>query len=142
MDLEQMDMARLAGRVAVVTGAAGGLGSAVCEDLVLSGLKVAAIDCNRDGLQVSAYCHQREPPVLFQLSRDILNRGGLMCMTQALERKLGPRAPAGSLHTLLADVAKEAELKPAFQWVEDNLGAVAVVVNNAGIAPMSSLEGR
>ena len=48
-----MDLSRLSGRVAVVTGAGGGLGSAIAEDLVLGGLKVVGVELfNIDNVKV------------------------------------------------------------------------------------------
>lgn len=102
-------MSRLAGRVAVVTGAAGGLGSAVAEDLFLSGLEVVAIDVHPDRLQT-------------------------------LAQRLGQKGAGGSVHPVVADITKEEDLQRAFRWVEESLGGVAVIVNNAGVAPMKPLE--
>lgn len=110
--MEQMDMSRLVGRVVVVTGAAGGLGAAIAEDLFLSGLKVAAFDFNLEKVQALA---------------------------ARLQGGSSSGAAGGSVHPLHVDITKEAELKRAFQWVDEHLGAVAAIVNNAGIAPMSPL---
>ncbi|KAK3912509.1 Farnesol dehydrogenase [Frankliniella fusca] len=108
--MEQMDLSRLAGRVAVVTGAAGGLGSAITEDLCLSGLKVAAIDTNWEKLQA---------------------------LTARLQ---GSHASgSGSVHPMQADITQEGDLKRTFQTIDRELGAVAAIVNNAGVAPMRTL---
>jgi len=45
-----MPFSDLKGRVAIVTGAAGGIGTATCKKLLAEGCKVAAVDMSRDGL--------------------------------------------------------------------------------------------
>lgn len=51
--MEGMDMSRFRGRVAVVTGAAGGLGSAITEGLALAGMRVVAVDRAEAALKVA-----------------------------------------------------------------------------------------
>ncbi|XP_046393939.1 uncharacterized protein LOC124161598 [Ischnura elegans] len=46
----------------------------------------------------------------------------------------------GKLHAVRADVGKEEDVVRAFQWVREHLGAVHVLINNAGYAPYSFLS--
>ncbi|XP_034238688.1 farnesol dehydrogenase-like [Thrips palmi] len=105
--MEGLDMSRFRGRVAVVTGAAGGLGSAIAEDLALSGMRVVAVDVAEAALQ-------------------------------ALAVRLADAAAGagGAVHPMQADITKEADLDRVFKWVDENLGGIAAIVNNAGIAPI------
>ena len=48
---------------------------------------------------------------------------------------------SGSLYPLTADITREDDLKKAFQWIEDNLGGVAAIINNAGVVRMTPIEG-
>ncbi|XP_078053343.1 farnesol dehydrogenase-like [Augochlora pura] len=45
----------------------------------------------------------------------------------------------GKLHPVECDVSKEESVVSAFAWVQENLGCVNVLVNNAGITKESSL---
>jgi NAD(P)-dependent dehydrogenase (short-subunit alcohol dehydrogenase family) len=49
---------------------------------------------------------------------------------------------AGELYPVKCDVSKEAELKSAFDWVEETLGGVDILINNAAIDPRSNLIGK
>jgi NAD(P)-dependent dehydrogenase (short-subunit alcohol dehydrogenase family) len=49
---------------------------------------------------------------------------------------------AGKLYPVKCDVSKEAELKSAFDWVEETLGGVDILINNAAIDPHSNLIGK
>uniref|UniRef100_A0A8D8FAF8 Farnesol dehydrogenase n=1 Tax=Culex pipiens TaxID=7175 RepID=A0A8D8FAF8_CULPI len=43
------------------------------------------------------------------------------------------------LHAVKCDVSKEEEILEAFRWVEENLGGVDVLINNAGVLPETTL---
>ncbi|XP_076242367.1 farnesol dehydrogenase-like [Calliopsis andreniformis] len=45
----------------------------------------------------------------------------------------------GKLHAVECDVSKEESVVSAFAWIQENLGSVNVLVNNAGITKESSL---
>lgn len=44
-----------------------------------------------------------------------------------------PSHSKGKLYAIRCDITKESEIKSAFKWVEQNVGGVDVLVNNAGI---------
>ncbi|KAL1399292.1 hypothetical protein pipiens_008323 [Culex pipiens pipiens] len=43
------------------------------------------------------------------------------------------------LHAVKCDVSKEEDILEAFRWVEENLGGVDVLINNAGVLPETTL---
>lgn len=51
-----------------------------------------------------------------------------------------PVADRKKLHALKVDVTNEQEILDGFKWIRENLGAVHVLVNNAGIVPNSDLS--
>ncbi len=46
-----------------------------------------------------------------------------------------------SLYILNVDLSHEEEILRAFQWAEDNIGGIDVLVNSAGIGGSSTLLG-
>jgi len=48
----------------------------------------------------------------------------------------------GEVHALECDVGKEDDVKRVIKWTRDNLGGVDVMVNNAGVVPLTSLSGK
>lgn len=48
----------------------------------------------------------------------------------------------GKLHAIECDVTKEESTTAAFSWIEENLGSLDLMINNAGIAKESSLTGK
>jgi 3-oxoacyl-[acyl-carrier protein] reductase len=87
-------------RVAIVTGAARGIGAAIAMRLAADGMAVAAVDLDSTGV----------------------------ARTANLIREAGGRALA-----LTADVADEQAAGYAVEQTNNELGAVTVLVNNAGI---------
>ena len=69
-----MNVSGLEGRVAIVTGAGGGLGGGICSALTLAGAAVAAVDVERDKAEQVAkgVSHDRARCVAFEI--DISNR--------------------------------------------------------------------
>lgn len=50
---------------------------------------------------------------------------------------------SGRLYAVKCDVSKEEDLLAAFKWINNNLGPIYVLVNNAGVGVVSSLhDGR
>ncbi|XP_031849133.2 farnesol dehydrogenase-like isoform X1 [Nomia melanderi] len=91
-------MHRWAGKVAIVTGASSGIGSACAKLLAGHGVKVVGL----------ARRKQRLEELTKQLGRD----------------KFVP---------IQCDLSKEEDILKAFGWVEDNLGGVDILINNAGV---------
>ncbi|KAL5284445.1 DHRS11.2 family protein [Megaselia abdita] len=44
-----------------------------------------------------------------------------------------PKALRGNLHPIRCDVTQEADVIRAFRWVDEHLGGVHVLINNAGV---------
>lgn len=48
----------------------------------------------------------------------------------------------GKVYPIKGDVRNEEDVVSAFQWIEENLGPVHILVNNAGIVSGDSLTGK
>ncbi|KAJ3651664.1 hypothetical protein Zmor_017689 [Zophobas morio] len=46
----------------------------------------------------------------------------------------------GKLHAIKADITKEEDILNAFKWIEENLGHVHILINNAGVAKENFLR--
>lgn len=102
-----MSYENLAGRVAVVTGAASGIGEAIAVSLAAQGVKVALL--------------ARRAERLDAVAGKILADGG-----QAL--------------AVVADVTDDASVAAAVDRIHEVYGTVDLVVNNAGVLLMNSIE--
>ncbi|UIX29104.1 SDR family NAD(P)-dependent oxidoreductase [Streptomyces sp. GQFP] len=99
--------ARLSGRVALVTGATGGIGDAVVRRLAAEDATVVVTDLDADRCA--------------KLAGEVTEAGG---------RAMG----------LALDVTDEAAWQTVVARVTDELGSLSVLVNNAGIAAMGTVE--
>ncbi|MFN8082377.1 MAG: 2,3-dihydro-2,3-dihydroxybenzoate dehydrogenase [Kineosporiaceae bacterium] len=90
-------------RVAVVTGAAGGIGSAVVAELLGQGLVVVAVDRDGAGLQ-RRWCSTAGQP-----------------------------GAGGRVLTRVVDLTQQAQVEQCFRAVLDEAGRIDVLVNAAGV---------
>jgi len=93
----------LAGKVALVTGAAGGIGSVTSRSLASAGAKLALVD--------------RDASPLEELATELVANG----------------TPEADVHVLVADVTRSDEIGNAVNDVMSTFGGLHVVFNNAGI---------
>lgn len=104
-------MNQWAGRTAVVTGASSGIGAAIVIDLLRCGVNVVGLARRKEFIDelVKSPRLQDAPP------------------------------PLGKLHAIKCDITKEEQIKEVFKWVEESLGGVDIMVNNAGIIRHTNL---
>lgn len=113
----------LDGKVALVTGAARGLGRAIAVALADAGCDVAVSDLGRDGDGVTPY---------------LLGSDTDLAMTAGAVRKHGRKSNA-----IPADVTDAAQVAALMAEVERTFGGLDVLVANAGIiaaAPMATMS--
>lgn len=99
----------LARRVALVTGASGGIGSAIAKRLVQAGAEVVVTDTERGRLTALASGINRDEKI--------------------------PKAMG-----LAMDVTRESSVREAFCTVLREFGGLDIVVSNAGVATVASVE--
>lgn len=105
----------LAGRPALVTGASRGIGLAIATELASLGASVALLGRDEDKLREAA-----------------------ARLTDAFD---GTHTPAHGQHAiaLTCDVTSEPSVAAAFAEAHRRLGDIAILVNNAGVAPAVSI---
>lgn len=104
-------MTRLAGKVAIVTGAGSGIGRAIAIAFALEGAKVALLGRRKEKLEEA----------IAEMSGDAA---------------VGP----GEAIPVVCDITKSADTKNAVALVEESLGRLDVLVNNAGALSVSTIE--
>ncbi len=82
----------LKGRVAVITGAAGGLGHGICRTLASDGASVAAVDRSADGLDELVADLRRQGAGAVALAADVADEQSISAMAGEVRRQLGPAA--------------------------------------------------
>lgn len=100
-------MERWSGKVAVVTGASSGIGSAIVIDLVKAGMIVVGLARRKNRVE-------------------------------ALKKEI-PSNATGKLYAVKCDITKDDDIVKAFAWIVFELGAIDVLVNNAGVLSFGSL---
>lgn len=100
---------RLAGKTALITGAAQGLGAGIALALAREGARVVATD---------------------------RNEAGALATAAGIDAELG----AGTAFAICHDVTSEDDWQAALAFAADRLGGLSVLVNNAGIVTMGSVE--
>ncbi|RJL24135.1 SDR family NAD(P)-dependent oxidoreductase [Bailinhaonella thermotolerans] len=110
-------MRDLAGRVAVVTGAASGIGRAMCERFLAEGMRVVLADVEEKALAETAgeLAGTTAPPA----SGNPLERVGA----------------GGDVAAVVTDVADAGAVRRLADVAYERFGAVHVLCNNAGIGP-------
>jgi len=112
-------MGKLEGKVAFITGAARGQGRSHAIRLAQEGADIIAVDICR---QIDSVPYPMSTPDdLAETAKEV----------EALDRRI---------FTAQADVRDEAQLKQAFDQGTAEIGAVSIVLANAGIAPMAVPE--
>src|SRR5690606_23192822 len=111
------------GRVAIVTGAARGIGSAVADLLLSEGAYVAALDIDADGL--NALLQSRKHPQLSIFPCDVRERAQVTQAVDALTSRLGRP-------TLLVNVAGVLEPASATEVTADQWHR-SFAVNSLGV---------
>ena len=101
----------LTGRVALVTGAGGGIGASIVAALHSAGATVAAVDINESAASTVA------------------------------EQIQGERGPGSRLAPFAADCGDVSAMKNVVREIESTLGPVEILVNNAGVARPASFFG-
>ena len=101
-------MGRVSGKMAIVTGAAQGLGAAISKMLVKEGAKVLLTDLNGEGVE-------------------------------KLAEEINAHSPGSAFHAQ-HDVTDEARWQEIVGQAETDLGGLNVLVNNAGIGGVGSIE--
>jgi NAD(P)-dependent dehydrogenase (short-subunit alcohol dehydrogenase family) len=109
----------LRGKVAVVTGAARGIGRAIAVDLAKNGAAVVAVDIAERVSQITEF----EPATKADLEE-----------TGKLLEGIGPKSA-----TKVVDIRNLSELKALVQSLEAEFGGVDIVVANAGIQAFKPL---
>lgn len=61
---------------------------------------------------------------------------------QALSADLEKAENKGKLYPIKGDLRKEEDILSAFDWIDRNLGAVHVMVNNAGVVTCDTILGK
>ena len=96
-------MKGLQGKIAIVTGGAGGIGRSICERLVQEGVTVALFDIDESAAKSAV---EAFPPA--------------------------PTGSPGKAHEFIVDITDHGAVAAAVDRVEHALGPVDVLVNNAG----------
>jgi len=106
-------MMRFSDKTVLITGAAGGIGSALVQRFVSEGACVVASDINADGLEA----------LKLQIAKDL----------QATK--------FGSLETLILDITKRDQVAEEINQICEKLGPIDALVNNAGWdIPVQSID--
>ncbi len=111
--------ALLRGKVAVVTGAARGIGRAIAVDLARNGAKVAAVDIAGEVSAKTQYA---------AATQDDLDQTG------KLLREIGPQSD-----TMIGDIRQIQDLRAIADKVEREFGGIDIVVANAAIQTFKPL---
>lgn len=82
-------MARFSGRVAVVTGGGGGIGSAVCRQFAQEGAKVAVLDLNAEAAETTADSIRGEDREALALVVDISQHDAVRLAVDQTQERLG-----------------------------------------------------
>lgn len=102
-------MKRLDGKLALVTGAAQGIGEAIAREFAAEGARVLLTDINEDGASQAA---------------------------AGINAEYGN----GTAYAARHDVTSEQDWAAAIDAASAELGGLSILVNNAGIAPIGSVE--
>jgi len=149
------EAARFTGRVALVTGAASGIGQATALRLAREGAAVAAVDRHLPGAEETAAAIRAAAGKGRAYACDIADSGQVAATAQAIERDLGPvdvlanvagiGDAAGSDITQLDDarwnLVLAVNLSGAFYWCRALLPGMAARGRGA-VVNVSSLAGR
>ncbi|UTR13167.1 2,3-dihydro-2,3-dihydroxybenzoate dehydrogenase [Salipaludibacillus sp. LMS25] len=80
----------LTGKVAVVTGAAQGIGAAVVQALIKQGTTVAALDCNEIFVEKSSLSSTGNEEAVHRFKCDVTEKGNVDQVIQTIETSVGP----------------------------------------------------
>ena len=86
------DFSILSGKTAIVTGAAGGIGFAICEALVAAGVKVAMLDVDKGALEKAATTLGENGGTVHAVAVDLSDAGAIAPAVAAARTALGPIA--------------------------------------------------
>lgn len=59
-----------------------------------------------------------------------------------LKRTLEENNCTGRFYPLVCDLTKESDILNAFKWIDENIGGIHFMINNAGIVRISPLIGK
>jgi NAD(P)-dependent dehydrogenase (short-subunit alcohol dehydrogenase family) len=110
-------------RVAIVTGAAGGIGRAFVSALLRAGIRVVAVDVSEQGLAALTASMHEAIPAAARIEADL----HMPALAEAA------REARSNLLTIAADLATDEGVAEAAGQAKGHFGRVDILVNNAGV---------